>query len=242
MTPQIRQPYTSYPKKMLERARAELRDGLRSKAISVSEFAKRHGVPRTTAQGWKPKVERKKELLFKGAQRSLGRYQETQSLNYLLTTAEFQSLDSICGYVQAEHEITISVRTAQRWLQRWGIAVNARWPQDLGKDGRPLLLWRRKWCQPDDTVYESTPPLQGILWLLITRKGMKGFMLTDDSDKAISRVVTALETTMTPRHRLFTNYQKFAEVAKSHARWQRSKDKVNGNWIFRVRQPEQSPP
>ena len=48
---------------------------------------------------------------------------------------------------------------------------------------------------------------------------MKGVMPTDDSDKAISRVVTALETTMTPRRRLLTNCRKFAEAAKSHPSW-----------------------
>lgn len=201
MTTQIRQPYASPPPSLLKLARVEFKSGERSAA----EFSERHGVKRTTAQGWKTKVERKKQLLCKGAQPKLGRYQETVSLKAWLGTATFQSLDTIRDYLKEDHAIAISLRTAQRLLRRWGIAVDIRRHLDQIVDARPLLLWREKWVQPEDTVYESKEPLSGILWLLSTRKGMKGFMLTEDTDEALSLVVSALEATMTPRHRLFTN-------------------------------------
>lgn len=182
-------------------------------------IAKDTGVKRTTVQGWKKKVAAKMELRCKGEQRKLGPFEETNLLGQLLGKVQFHSLATIKKYLETIYAMKFSARNAPRLLLRWGIAVNARWHQDLGKGGRPLLLWRREWRQPEDTVYQSKPPHVGILWLLITRKGMKGFMLTDDSDDALSRVIAALETTMTPRRRLLTNCQKFAEAAKSHASW-----------------------
>lgn len=215
MQTKIRQPGSSYPADLLEQARKEFRDG----HGSAVGFAELHGVKRTTVLGWKKKAEAKIPLQCKGAPRRFGPFEETQCLTELLGRDGFQNRRSILEF--AEHlDSPITMRTAQRLLLRWGISMDGRRRQGHSESVRPLMLWREEWRQPEDTVETGKESLQGVLWLLASRRGLKGFMLTDDSDKALARVVEALERTMKPRHRLQTNCPNLARaVANKNPRW-----------------------
>lgn len=208
MKTQIRQPGSSYSIDLLEKARREFRSG----NGSALEFAERHDVKRTTALGWKKKAEARMPLRCKGAPRRFGPFEETQCLKELIGRKEFQNHRSILKYAEFL-DSPIEKKTAQRWLLRWGISMDGRQCQCHSESGRRLMLWREEWRQPEDTVVTGKEYLQGVLWLLASRRGLEGFMLTDDSDMALASVVAALECTIKPRHHLWTNCPNLAAAA-----------------------------
>jgi len=203
MTTKIRQPGSSYSQRSLVRARKALRDP----KIALGDFGERHGVKRTTLLGWRKKVSERRPLRRKGAPLKISTYNQHSFLAELLTRDGF-----LCAAeLPAALDEPMTKRTAQRYLHRWGIEVapDLR-PHDIN-DGRQLLLRRQEWIQPEDSVYEDHKPLHGVLWLLSNRRGLCGFMLTENSDDALAQVSAALERKMTPRHRLQTDCQAIAD-------------------------------
>ena len=209
MTSEIRQPGSSYPASFLEQMRKELRkpDG------SAKTLTQRHGVNRTTAHGWEKKVKAKIPLMCKGSPRKLGPFEETEYFKLLLNAPGFQDPKTMMNPTSGSVE-SMSKSTAERNLRRWGIVANAEMRPVPNQSNRTLHLWRLEWKQPENTVQGGETALQGILWLLVTGKGLKGFMLTaDDAGDTLGKVATAaLEKLKGRKRQLRTNHSGLAEV------------------------------
>lgn len=203
MKSEIRQAGSSYSARFLELVRKELRalDG------SAKALTKRHRVKRTTAIGWKKKVEAKKQLLRKGSPRKLGTFEETEYLKTLFTQAGFQDPKIMTKPASGLIE-KISKSTAERNLRRWGIVADAGLRPAPSQRDRTLHLWRQSWEQPEETICGDNPPLRGTMWLMVTGKGLKGFMLTaDESDDSVGKVANAaLEKLRDRKRQLRTNH------------------------------------
>ena len=209
MKSEIRQSGSSYSARFLELVRKELRapDG------SAKALTKRHGVNRTTALGWEKKVRAKKPLLRKGSPRKLGAFEETEYLKTLFTQAGFQDPKIMTKPASGLIE-KMSKSTAERNLRRWGIVADAGLRPLPRQRDRTLHLWRQSWEQPEETICGDNPPLRGTMWLMVTAKGLKGFMLTaDESDDAVEQVATAaLEIIRDRKRQLRTNHPGLTSV------------------------------
>jgi len=209
MKSEIRQSGSSYSSQFLELMWKELRapDG------SAKALTKRHGVKRTTALGWEKKVRAKKPLSRKGTPRILGAFEETSYMETLFTQSGFQDSKTMISPASGLIE-EMSKITAERNLRRWGIVADAGLRPAPSQRDRTLHLWRQSWEQPKETICSNNPPLRGTMWLMVTGKGLKGFMLTaDESDDSVRKVANAaLEKLGDRKRQLRTNHPGLASV------------------------------
>jgi hypothetical protein len=213
MKSEIRQSGSSYSAQFLELMRKELRtaDG------SAKALTKRHGVKRTTALGWEKKVLAKKPLARKGSPRKMGAFEETTYMETLFTQSGFQDPKIMTKPASGLIE-KMSKSSAERNLRRWGIVADAGLRPAPSQRDRTLHLWRQSWEQPEETICGDNPPLGGTMWLMVTGKGLKGFMLTvDESDDSVGKVAkAALEKLRDRKRQLRTNHPGLASVLKDN--------------------------
>lgn len=190
-----------------------MRKKLRAPDGSAKALTKRHGVKRTTALGWKKKVEAKKPLLRKGSPRKLGAFEETRYMETLFTQSGFQDPKIMTKPASGLIE-KMSKSSAERNLRRWGIVADAGLRPAPSQGDRTLHLWRQSWEQPEETICGDNPPLRGTMWLMVTGKGLKGFMLTaGESDEMVRKVASAaIEKLKGRKRQLRTNHPGLASV------------------------------
>lgn len=112
---------------------------------------------------------------------------------------------------------SLSVPTVHRLLEKAGIRLNRDELPDPGGPARSVLISASKWVQPVETRCQGGIPVSGILWRILTGKGLMALMLTaDDSAETVLRVARAASGRLGSRkRRVVTNHSGLENALRS---------------------------
>ena len=146
-----------------------------------AEFAKEHGLPRTTVIGWY-----KGHDGPRGRPRKLPCFNETEILKLLLDHKVLHDWKSVKKLIRRQSGEDLSHKSVFRLLGRWGLNHRTG-----GLRGR-VLLSGEPWQQPMDSVEDRAIPLEGMLWRIVSGRGVEAIMLTaGESEEELKQVADA---------------------------------------------------
>lgn len=143
----------------------------------------------------------------RGRPRKLGAFEACSFFKALMQHASFVDVELLVtdrGLIVEE----LSAPTICRLLGQTGIRLNRNTLPDSGGPERSVAIRANKWEQPVETRCQGTSPVSGILWRILTGKGLMAFMLTaDDSAETVVRVARAAAGRLGSRkRRVVTNH------------------------------------
>lgn len=149
---------------------------------TAAEFARKDNLP-----GTEEKRLVKSRAGSRGRPRKLPCFNETQILKLLFGENGFQDWESVKELIRRQSGEDLSRKSVFRLLGRWGI--NHRTGSQRGR----ILLLGGPWQQPMDTVDGRAAPLEGMLWRIVSGRGVEAFMLTaGESEEELKRVASAV--------------------------------------------------
>ena len=179
-----------------------------------ADFAKDHGIPRTTVIGWWEKWDEDREPTVMGRPRKLPRYNESEVLKLVLRNSGFQDWRSVQDCIKGHSGHRLGRRSVFRLMKRWGLSSRK------SEAGAGVFLLFGQWIQPTDTI-DRTVDRSGSghrahIWRLIVRGGMQGFMFTKDESKAaLDAVARALDKKLDGNNRMLrTNHAGLARLLR----------------------------
>lgn len=176
----------------LEQIILAARDEFRDPIASAAAFAYKHGIKRTTATGWKKKVQAHEHLHGKGRPRKIGPFEETDCLKRIVESGRLVDVKELMKNRGLLPE-PLSKPTIRRILQRMELQAANKGQVTTGGPSRSVTIRAMTWEQPSETTEAGNSPLVGVLWQMVTGKGVMAFMLTKDSSAAsVSQVADAL--------------------------------------------------
>ena len=171
---------------------------------ALAKFAKKHQIPRTTLIGWRD---------TDGADRYIKLYpfNESKIMELLFASPDLQNWSSVKEAVHLQSGENLSRRSICRLLQRWGLNIQEKIPAGV------VTVRAKNWRQPPETQHLEIRPVEGVLWQLISGRGVEGFMLTGSKSAGdLERVAAGVVKKLKGRWRkLRTNDERFAEVLGS---------------------------
>lgn len=147
---------------------------------TAAEFARKDNLP-----GTEEKRLVKSRAGSRGRPRKLHCFNETQILKLLFGENGFQDWESVKELIRRQSGEDLSRKSVFRLLGRWGI--NHRTGSQRGR----ILLLGGPWQQPMDTVDGRAAPLEGMLWRIVSGRGVEAFMLTSENSAAAAGKVAA---------------------------------------------------
>ena len=144
---------------------------------------------------------------MRGRPRKLGTFEIYGLFKALMQRASFVDVELLVtdrGLIVEE----LSAPTIRRLLDQTGIRLNRNTLPDPGGPERSVMIRASKWEQPVETRRQWTSPASGILWRILTGKGVMAFMLTaDDSAESLALVARAAAGRLGSRkRRIVTNH------------------------------------
>jgi len=168
-------------------------------------FAKKHGIPRTTVIGWWKRWETDRCITTMGRPRKLEPFNESAILELLIANKRFQDWKDVRDCIRKQIA-EVGRRSALRYLRRWELASDSK-PSSVS-----LSLQVAEWVQPANTVDKGNSQQRGMIWRLISGRGMERFMFTTDE----SSVATQLAKNLKSRKKeLWTNHKRLAEILRN---------------------------
>ncbi len=176
-----------------------------------ADFAKDHGIPRTTVIGWWKKWEGDRESTLMGRPRKLQRYNESEVLRLMTSNSGFQDWRGVQDCIRKQTGDKPSRRTVFRLMKRWEISSREI------KTGPGMFLSVGQWIQPTDTIDQTVDRSgrgkRATIWRLLVRGCMEGFMFTkDESKSSLDAVANALAERLKGSNRILrTNHAGLAK-------------------------------
>lgn len=108
----------------------------------------------------------------------------------------------------------LSIPTIKAYLKKWGLGVERAKLPESGGLTRNVTVRAGEWLQPEVIIRPKAVPISGVLWQILTGKGLMAFTLTnDDSPKTVAKVADNLIPKLGKRKRtVITNHQALADM------------------------------
>lgn len=146
----------------------------------------------------------------------IGAFEATGFVNALLQSKSFVTLQRL-GIDRGLIVDRLSVPTLRAYLNEWGLGMEGSERPDSGGPCRNVTVRAGRWTQPDGVTQRGDVPISGVLWQILTGKGLMAFMLTvDDSSEAVAMVADRLIPRLGNRKRtVATNHQALALILRT---------------------------
>ena len=142
----------------------------------------------------------------RGRPNKLGCFEAT---TFFMKVLEYTSFLDVKMLIKKQGLIVerMSRPTIHRLLGKWGMRVSREELPPPSGPARIVMIWMSKWEQPAETRDQGMPMISGVLWRILTGKGLMAFMLTKDgSSETAARVALAAAASLGSRKRkILTN-------------------------------------
>jgi hypothetical protein len=185
---------------LVRSARRHVRNG-----GTAAEFAKEHGLPRTTVIGWC-----KDNDGPRGRPPKLASFNETKILKLLSEVQRAHDWRSVQKLVRQQSGEQAGRRSIFRLLKKWRLGLEPASPNEI------RTITAHEWIQPMETVDQGHEPLRLIIWRLLSRRGMECFMSSSGESRADAEKIGAamVEKIRGRNRRIQTNHPELAQVLR----------------------------